>query len=323
VQQKLENKEEEEALASRIDRLNHLRTGGTLKPKDGGTSGGGAGAGGGTGLISTWKKLKGKKKKQRNLTAPEISSQDIKAASITDDSHTSVTPTLPSLKESEKKEGGKSEKKDAAKARFGGRKQSKGAEPKDVRSVSSAAEIVFKNDMADSPLLTEETSLSQMSPSLDGSSHTDPAIGNIDGTLSAMSGSKSCDVIVLEPLNLSQTSAGKHSGMSLSQSEPMDEHFNTQSSTSETAISSELAEVQHGNDGWDNKGLSKNEDVHYEGSNFQRADTILYKNFGSKEHRLNLQRVQAFLESSGEMEAADLSVLQEWDGWMVANREIV
>lgn len=311
MQHKLKNKEEEQALTSRINRLNDLRAGGgTPKPKDGGGSAaGGSGTGGGTGLISTWKKLKGKKKKQRNLTAPEISTQDIKAVSMMNDTSTS---TLTPVMERDKKEG-------KTKTRFG-RKQSKdksGLDPKELRT-SSVAEIVFKNDLADSPLLSEETSLSQMSPSLDGS-HVDPAASDIDVT--PPPAIPSSDIIVLEPLDLSQTSE-KHSGVSLSQSEPFtgtDEHFNTQSSTSETAISSGLTET---NEGWDNKEVLNEDDIHYEGTNFQ-GSSRMYKEYGSKQHKLNLERVHTFLESSGETEAVDLSVLQDWDGWMVASREIM
>lgn len=313
MQQKLNNKEEEQALTSRINQLNDLRAGGTPKPKDGGgssgggSSAGGSGTGGGAGLISTWKKLKGKKKKRRNLTAPEISTQDIKAVTMTDDASTS---TLAPVMEKDRKEG-------KPKTRFG-RKQSKDQDAKDLRSTSSVTEIVFKNDLADGPML-EETSLSQMSPSLD-SGHVDPASSDIDATPPppAISGSKSSDVIILEPLDLSQTS-GKHSVASLSQSEPftgIDEHFNTQSSTSETA-------THQSNEGWDNnKEVENEDDIHYEGSKFL-GSSRLYEDYGSKQHKLNLERVHAFLESSGEIEAVDLSVLQDWDGWMVASRAIM
>lgn len=313
VQQKLKNEEEEQSLISRINRLNDLRAGGTAKPKDVGS---GAGGGGGTGLINTWKKLKGKKKKQRNLTAPEISTQDLKAVTP-DDMHTTSTSTLAPVMESDKKEVGK------GKTRFGGKKQvSKTiSSPKDA---SPAAEIVFKNDMADSPMLSEDTNLGQTSPTFShlSSSHTDRTTSEIDGTPPTTSaGSKSSDVIILEPLDLSQTS-GKHSGASLSQPEPVtgiNEHFSTQSST-EVEISSGLVETQQD---WDNREVAKEDDVHYERGFFLQGSSRLYEDYGSKQHKLNLERVHTFLESSGETEAVDLSTLHDWDGWMIASREIM
>ena len=312
MQGKLKNEQEEQALTSRINRLNDMRAG-TPKPKDGGSSGGSGAGGGGTGLIGTWKKLKGKKKKQRNLTAPEISTQDIKVATVSDEAHRTSTSTLVPVIESEKKEG-------KGKARFG-RKQSRdktSLEPKDLRCASSAAEIVFKNELADSPLLPEEASLSQMSAPL-ASGHIEPPASDINATPSP---AKSSDMIVLEPLDLSQTS-GKHSGASLSQTDPfagIDEHLNTQSS-SETAMSSSLIGAHQSSEGWNDKVASK-DDIHYEGSNFQ-GSSRLYEDYGSKQHRLNLERVHTFLESSGEMEPADLNLLQDWDGWMVASRDIM
>lgn len=326
MQQKLNNEGEEQALISRINRLNDLRAGGTAKAKDAG-SGAAGGGGGGAGLISTWKKLKGKKKK-RNLTAPEISTQDLKAA-MTEDLHTTSTSTLAPVRESDQKEGGK------GKARFGkkqGKDKAGTLEPKDVRSASSASEIVFKNELADSPVLSEGVYLSQGSPSFShvsssrvdsGGGHNDPTASEISGTpLTTSAGSKSSDVIILEPLDLSQTS-GKHSGVSLSQPEHFtgtDEHFSTQSS-SEIAMSGGLMDSQS-NEGWSNKVAKEDDDVHYERGSYLQGSSRLYEEYGSKQHKLNLERVHAFLESSGEVEPVDLSMLHDWDGWMIANREI-
>lgn len=302
----MKNEEEEQVLKSRINRLNDLRPGATPKSKDGGTGGGGSGGGGGTGIISTWKKLKGKKKKQRNLTAPEIRSQDLKAA-MSDETSTASTSTLAPVMESDKKDG-------KVRTRFG-KKQNKEKSASEARSASSAGEIVLKNDMADSPVLSEETSC-QISPSLPPAtiSQGDPAAPT------AISSSKSSDVIVLEPLDLSQTSE-KHSAASLSQSEPftgIDEHFSTQSS-SEIAISGSLQQI---NEGWDDKEVAREDDTHYEQGSYLQGSSRLYEDYGSKQHKLNLERVHAFLESSGEIEPVDLSVLQDWDGWMIASREI-
>ena len=325
-------------LLSRINQLNDARSGGTPRAKDtgssagggsgvpgsggGGGGGGGGSSGGGTGLISTWKKLKGKKKKQRNLTAPEISSQELKAAMDDTGSTTTLTPVA----ENEKKDGGKT------KTRFGKKQGKEKTEPQKQKS----SEIVLKNDLADSPGLPEENFLSQVSdldhPSLSepsgGTPHENDSAPIVEVSITSpasISGSKSSDVIVLEPLDLSQVS-GKQSGASLSQSETFtgnDEHLSTQSSA-EVPISGGLIEEGQQNshsEGWRRKeGTS--EDVHYEGSYFQ-GSAKLYKEYGNKQHKLNLERVRVFLESSGEREPMDLSVLQDWDGWMVANREIM
>lgn len=300
MQHKLKNEEEEQSLTSRINRLNGLRAGGgTAKPKDVGS-----GAGSGTGLIGTWKKRKGKKKKQRNLTAPEISTRDLKSATsaTSDDIHTTSTTVLAPVMESDKKEGpGK------GKTRFGKKQTGKekiGVEP---RSASSAAEIVFKNELADSPILSEDTNLSQMSPEIEFTPPTTSA------------GSKTSDMIVLEPLELSQTSE-KHSGASLSQPEPftgIEEHFNTQSSS----VSGGLVEAQERSEG--KETTAKEDDVYYERGSYLQGSSRLYEEYGSKQHKLNLERVHAFLESSGETEAVDLSMLRDWDGWMIASREIM
>lgn len=322
VQQKLKNEEAEQALHARISQLNDLRAGGasSKSPKDGGSGmgSGGGGGGGGTGLISTWKKLKGKKKKQRNLTAPEITSQELKAA-MGDDTSVSTATLMPVI-ENEKKDGGK------GKTRFG-KKQSKSNMIKQQRCTSSVTEIVFKNDMIEvTAAQSEESNHSQISePSLSqpsGGSHTtDPAVTEVDIAPTPTSevdvapppisevdikppptsSLKSSDFIVLEPLDLSQGSADN------------DEHFSTQSS-SEVGISSGLVEAHH-----DNEDL---EDVHYEGS-YLLGSARLYKDYGNKQHKLNLERVHAFLESSKEMEPVDLRVLQDWDGWMVASRDIM
>ena len=49
----------------------------------------------------------------------------------------------------------------------------------------------------------------------------------------------------------------------------------------------------------------------------------LYTDFGDEIHKLNLKKVQEFLESCGETEPLDLSTLRHWDGWTMASREIM
>lgn len=292
---------------------------GTPKTKDGS---GIVGSGGGTGLISTWKRLKGKKKKQRNLTAPEISTQDVKTA-MTDEADSTSTSMLTPLKEgvAEKREGGK------GKGIFG-RKQSKTSADSKESLKPPVAEIVFRNERAESPIVSDDNVLSQKSePTL--SQPDEAADGEMIGTdLATNSKSSVSDYVVLEPLDLSQTS-GKHSGASLSQSETfagIEDHCSTHSST-EAVVSN--VESQHNIDNdsalWDNSEVIKEEGrVDYgDGGFYWQVSTKLYKDYGNKQHKLNLESVHEFLESSGEIEPADLSVLQEWDGWMVASREIM
>lgn len=51
--------------------------------------------------------------------------------------------------------------------------------------------------------------------------------------------------------------------------------------------------------------------------------TSLYACFGGEKHRQILGTIQEFLESSGEFEPVDLSILHDWDGWTIASSEIV
>ena len=265
------------------------------------------------------KKLKGKKKKQRNLTAPEISAQDIKTAmSEGGISNSPSLAPLAEIKEAEtKKDGGKT-----GKARFGKKQAKEKESTKDNRSTSAAPEIVFRNERADSPIVSaEEDMFSQRSdPELSQAAAAGSEVGIAPPAPPTADSSKSSDAIISETLDLSQVS-GKHSGTSLSQSETFAEQFSTQSS-SEPAISSILLGGSQGNEGWDNRDMGRDDDVHYEGS-FLQGSTKLYDNYGSKQHQLNLERVKVFLESSGEIEPLDLSVLHDWDGWMVASREIM
>lgn len=323
IEQKLKNENEEQEVQSRINRLNDMR-GGTPKAKDGtsgGTSGSGAGgSGGGTGLINTFKKLKGKKKKQRNMTAPEISTQDIKAAMTDDARTTSLTPVKEDS--TEKKEG-------RGKGIFGKKQTPKTSK---TSTTSTPGETVFRNlqvDVQDDHSLSQRSDHTLSQPMEHLSSDAD-----IVSPTDAKSKSSMSDVIILEPLNLSQTS-GKHSGVSLSQSDAFgnEEHLSTQSSV-EIPISNSLLDSQHNMDNsnaiWDNREVVKEEDEdEEEEGRYNRlslclqGSSALYADYGSKQHKLNLERVQEFLESSGEVEPKDLSVLQDWDGWMVASREIM
>ena len=48
-----------------------------------------------------------------------------------------------------------------------------------------------------------------------------------------------------------------------------------------------------------------------------------YKHFGDEAHKQTLKDLQEFLDSSGETDPVDLSILQEWDGWVIGSRDTV
>lgn len=60
-----------------------------------------------------------------------------------------------------------------------------------------------------------------------------------------------------------------------------------------------------------------------DGPSFEPQDLSVYERFGDDRHRKSLRKIQEFLESTGENEPVDLTVLREWDGWMVASRDVV
>ena len=332
MQQKLKQDEVIQELKTRINRLNEMRGLGGSKSKDGGSGGGGgtsggggSSSGGGTGLISTWKKLKGKKKKQRNLTAPEITSQEVKAA-MSDETSGSSSATLKPLREN-------GEKKDTSTLGKGkglfGKKLSKEKsisevklKSKDIPKTAKGGEIVFRNESAESN--SEETVLSQVTPTIlsQPSDNINSQNAEISPSHTADSKSKSSDVIILEPLSLSQTS-GKHSLMSLSN----EEHFSTQSSSDINVDTEVYAHREDTNrPTWEDGGVIKEEeDINSADDErfYLRGSSKLYKEFGSKQHKLNLERVHELLESSGEIEPMDLSMLRDWDGWMVATKDLM
>ena len=329
VHQKLKNDEEKKEVQARINRLNDMR--GAPKAKEAASAsstsvaGSGGGGGGGAGLISTWKKLKGKKKKQRNLTAPEILTEDLKAA-MTEESLSAVSSsTLQPVKE----EDG-AEKK--GKGRFG--KKSKDKSMSDIlkrKSSTSPGEVVLRNELVESPSMSDDHALSQSNQTLSQLSDQLAPVDSEVGILPVDPKPKTTsDVIILEPLSLSQTSE-KHSGLSLSQPDPFaghDDHLSTQSS-SDIPIGNTLIDANQTADSssgiWgESRNTSREDgDIGTEGrpADQQRINKM-YREYGSKEHKLNLERVFEFLKSSGETEPADLSVLLDWDGWMVASRDI-
>lgn len=328
IYQKLKNEEEVQETQSRINRLNDMRGAHKAKEGSGAASGSATTAaghghghgGGGTGIIGTWKKLKGKKKKQRNLTAPEIRTEDLKEAM--DEMASTSSAALTPLKEDgqEKKDGGKT------KGRFGKKSKEKISTAELAKQKSSTmSEIVLRNEQVESPPISDRNALSQSNTLSQLSDH--PTESDI-GILPVDAKPKPSDVIILEPLDLSQTSE-KHSGISLSQPDPFighDDHLSTQSSSDIPMSNTPFDTHRHDSSSgvWESRNTSREEgDGNVENRlPYQHGSSKLYREYGSKEHKLNLERVVEFLKSSGEAEPMDLSILQDWDGWMVASREI-
>ena len=49
----------------------------------------------------------------------------------------------------------------------------------------------------------------------------------------------------------------------------------------------------------------------------------VYERFGDETHRRSLHKVRELLESTGEHKPVDMTVLQDWDGWTIASRDVV
>ena len=58
---------------------------------------------------------------------------------------------------------------------------------------------------------------------------------------------------------------------------------------------------------------------------FSQNHPSIYKDFGDETHKEQMQHVQEFLESAEESEPVDLEVLglQDWDGWMMAAKDLM
>ena len=310
----------------------------------------GGSGGHGAGLKNTWKKLKGKKKKQRNLTAPEISSEEFKAIS---EEKKKKSGTLESV--SEEKKGDREKGKDK---HLMGKEKSHELKKGTSVDVKASPKRVSTSDShrVDTPSSIEDSPLSQKSEprlsQLDHDSHPrklrlSSYSGDHEGESKLLS-SKSGDIVLVEDLSqisagkLSQASGGK---LSLSQSGTFtgpDEHSSTQSS-----IRSGGDHTHHESDfipngvrgsdhdhhdlstsrfsGFDHDSLPVDGDsvsqLHF--GSFRRGCSRMYLEYGNKDHKLNLERVEEFLKSSGEMEPVDLNILRDWDGWVMASKYIV
>ena len=323
-----------EEVTSRINKLNEM-CGGTFKLKDlvkGGVRGGGEGKGG----MRIWNRLKAKKKKLRNLTSPEIDHDHLRAVISSSRSNSSLT----TLKENEDdwKEVTKGKEKKRSKVKSSKETKAMRKKSKDVTGTSKSNEVVMKNNLALSLSDSEEVVLSQRS----NTSQTLPVNWQDiqEQGMPPLFSPVSRKRIVLKQLDLSQTSDKNPITESPSLSGNFignEENFSTQSSSDMVVLNSSSAaemEAPHtqedgdSNINLDSKESRKDEsehDVEFEynfSTQHTKGSTTLYKEYGSEEHKLNLENVQEFLESSGEMEPVDLKLLQDWDGWIVAIRDI-
>ena len=339
-------------MLARLERLNGLR-GADAKGK-GGSSGHGAG------LKNTWKKLKGKKKKQRNLTAPEISSEEFKAIN---EEKKKKAGTLESVSEEKARaDGEKGKTKHLAAGKEKSREMKKGISMDTISAKASPKRVSTSDSLrVDTPSSVEDSPLSQKSePRLSQPDHDSHPrklrlssySGDHEGDSKLLS-SKSGDIVLVEDLSqisagkLSQVSGGK---LSLSQSGTFtgpDEHSSTQSSTRsglgdhddrhhssgfipnglhsadlhDPSISgSRMSALDHDSLPLPMDGDSVSQ-LHF--GSFRRGCSKMYIEYGKKDHKLNLERVEEFLKSSGEMEPVDLNILRDWDGWVMASKDIM
>ena len=314
----MNQQEEIEEVTSRINKLNGVQVhAGTPKYKTLGRGLSGAGSGG----VGIWKKLKRKTKKKRNLTDPEITTQQLRDAIFSNGKNGGNASLVPLKENVDEREKGKEYSP----------KEKSSANTKDLKRKSKLTEqeIVLTDDLDSLAVNTgdtdEDTSLGQKSDTWLSQSDTWHDVNEevITPTISP----KPMDRLALKGFSLNP---------SLSHSTPFissAEHFHTLSSPDIPDCSSSLTvevEPLHSQENensppWDNGGSAEQEKEvgQTEYSPFLQGSSTLYKNFGSKDHKLNLNKVHEFLESCGEVEPVDLGVLQEWDGWIIAARDIM
>lgn len=357
LRKNLKQQEAVEDVMMRLNKLNEIR-GGTPKhlPSASNSSslspGGVGGAAGGGASTGIWRKLKGgKKKKQRNLTAPEITTQEVaEAASQTNaQNNSTISPVkehdgamdkVDVDKKESRKDGGKGK---GLFGRKGGKEKSSPdtkntkRKSRDSTGMGKKDEVVLRNDLAMTPSDSEEVALSQRS---------DQSLSQASATQADLSSSpalnRASNAIVLEVLDLSQSS-GKHpspsSSLLTSTQAALNENHSSTQSSSDVGIPNSSATPEagtphtqdddRGSSTWDGRedvkgGEGEGGDEDYnEYHSYLQGSASLYKEFGSKQHKLSLKKVQEFLESSNEMKPVDLMLLQDWDGWIVAVREIV
>ena len=271
----------------------------SLLREQGGDKAAKSGAGSGGGLKNTLKKMKpaGKKKRQRNVTAPEISAEALKGLR----KEQAVKPgkdgrglfgKKPAKSE---KEGGSPRKTD----QDGVRETTIREEGNDQPVISSAGDGPPKS----------ESRLSEYAP---------PTVGELPAA--PLPHSKT------DP-SLSYQTHADLSQLSLSSSIP-EEAASTQSSLEGVALE-QLAPPSGGNTEYAGPGGGGSEDrvqggkEEVEERDFRKGCPELYNDYGDEQHKLNLKHVLKFLESCNETSPVDLSSLVDWDGWTLVSKGVM
>ena len=301
-----------------------------LKEQGGEKAGKSSGSSGG--LKNTLKRMKpaGKKKRQRNITAPEI--------------------TVEALQDLRKEEAQKPAKEGGGRGLFrkkskdGGSPQKK-PEPDAVKQSpeqQTTVPIIKEEVVRESLSSVDDMSLSQKSePRF---SEYPATSRDRCSTLPNLSHSKT-DSAINYHHDLSQ--------LSLSPSIP-EEVFSTQSSFEAVPLeqlappSQGLQEADSGGGSRDGtpseskappaEGKEKETEGEEEGEasrdgdrdgdrdgakDFRMGYPALYENYGDEQHKLNLKHVLKFMEACAETSPVDLSSLQDWDGWTLATKELM
>lgn len=278
--------------------------GGDKTAKSGSSSGG---------LKNTLKKMKpaGKKKRQRNITAPEIS--------------------VEALKGLRKAETQKQTKDVGGRGLFG--KKTTNKEKEGAPHKKSGQEISLPQRQTSISAIKEEEHepLRVMEEEKNDAHFSEYALASHDlsATLPSLSHSKTDSAINYQP-DLSQ--------VSLSSSIP-EEALSTQSSLEAVPLE-QLAPPSRGHPEADSGGGSQEgfklspggsdlivagEELEGEGmeKDFRKGCPALYDGYGDEQHKLNLKHVLKFLETCNETSPVDLTRLEEWDGWTLATKELV
>ena len=61
---------------------------------------------------------------------------------------------------------------------------------------------------------------------------------------------------------------------------------------------------------------------HLSGPHSKNKYEALYLNFGNEVHKQTLKDLQDYLDSSGEEEPLDLSIIQDWNGWIIGTTDV-
>ena len=303
VQKKLRQEGE---LIDSLSKLSKLK-------EQGGDKAGKSGTGSGGGLKNTLKKMKptGKKKRQRNITAPEI--------------------TAEALKGLRKEEVPKTTSKEGAGRGLFGKKLTKEKE-------------------GGSPQKKQEHQTVKESPERQAAIRvelTEPAISADDGLLSQKTETE--DVVTLQELTSAPIPTLTHSKtdsainyqpdlsqVSLSSSIP-EEAGSTQSSfeavpTEQLAPSRGHPEANSGTVGSQegpklspgaSDGVIGEMGEMGEERDFRKGCPTLYDDYGDEQHKLNLKHVLKFLDMCNETSPVDLTCLVDWDGWTLVSKEVM